>query len=434
MSKGNSKRKNGRNKGFLFALVVLIVLLGVDYGFNGSQGTLVQSVKSYVMEYLGILEEPVETQVPVESQESAEPKVTAKPQATVEPKETFAPEQGIVAYTSSKMDVYFYDVGQADSILILLDGQALLVDSGNAGDAALDDKIKNKINLTHELKRLGVEELDAVGTHAHEDHIGSLYKICEMFEINNLYMNSFLPEEEQARYYERLVAAIMENDIHMVVPTTLTDSEIKEEIEAYNNELMAEYEEQLKKMSESGASEEEMAALEKPELLEYHPEDYIRVGDTIPFGNAKITMIAPNSAEYSDTNDYSIVLMVEFEGVKLLLTGDAGEKSEEEMLEYAKNNNFDLNCDILKVGHHGSRTANTEAFISAVDPEYAIVMVAEENSYGLPDEDVLERLEKHGATIYQTKNKGDIHLIIDDGSFEFDFDFSHEVKSDGGNN
>ena len=87
-----------------------------------------------------------------------------------------------------------------------------------------------------------------------------------------------------------------------------------------------------------------------------------------------------------------------------------------------------MDCDILKVGHHGSRTASTEAFIEAVAPEYSVVMVAEDNSYGLPDEDVLERLENHGSIVYQTKDKGDIHLIIDDGSFEFDFAFSHEVK------
>lgn len=60
----------------------------------------------------------------------------------------------------------------------MTDGKAMLVDTGNAGDAALDDKIKNKINLTHELKRLGVEKIDIlVATHPHEDHMGSMYKI-----------------------------------------------------------------------------------------------------------------------------------------------------------------------------------------------------------------------------------------------------------------
>ena len=384
MNKGNSKRKKSGNKKFWFILIVLVILFSVD----------LSSYPKYE-----IIDSNKERSVNTPS-----------------------------VYTSSKLDVYFYDVGQADSILLLLGGQALLIDSGNAGDAALDDKIKDKINLTHELKRLGVYELDVVGTHAHEDHIGSMYKICDVFEIKNLYMNALLPEEEQSRYYQRLVKVIEEKDIHIITPTILSENEIKEEIEVYNSELIAEYEEQIKTLKSNGVSPEKIEAIEKPELVKYYADDYIRVGDTIPFGNAKVTMLAPNSAEYSDTNDYSIVLMVEFEGVKLLLTGDAGKESEDEMLEFAQNNNFDLDCDILKVSHHGSRTANTEAFIKAVTPEYAIVMVEEENSYGLPDEDVLERLENQGSVIYQTKDMGDIHLIINDGSFEFDFDFSHEVK------
>ena len=53
---------------------------------------------------------------------------------------------------------------------------------------------------------------------------------------------------------------------------------------------------------------------------------------------------------------------------------------------------------------------------------------SEGNSYGLPDEDVIERLENHNAVVYQTKDKGDIKLIIDDGEYKFDFSYSHEEK------
>lgn len=405
MGKGNSKQNRGRSKGFIIALVVLLILVAVDYGFNGSEGSLVQAAKMYLMEY-------------------------DVKNASVE-ENTSVAETTDETYTSSQLEAYFFDVGQADSILLLTDGKAILVDTGNAGDAALDDKVKDKINLTHELKRLGVEKFDLVLTHPHEDHMGSSYKIIQMFDIGNLYVNALLQEDEQAGYYERFVKALEEKNVQMVSPTTLTEEEIKAEIEAYNVELMAEYQAQKEELIKSGASEEELNAIPEPELVEYNVEDYIRVGDTIPFGNAKITMLAPNSAEYSDTNDYSIVLMVEFEGVKMLLTGDAGEKSEEEILQYAENQNFDLNCDILKVGHHGSRTASTEEFISAVDPEYAVIMVAEENSYGLPDEDVLERLEKQDTIIYQTKDKGDIHLVINDGEYQFDFDYAYEVKENG---
>jgi competence protein ComEC len=308
-------------------------------------------------------------------------------------------------YTSSNLAVYFFDVGQADSILLVTDGMAMLVDTGNAGDADTSFKVSNKINLSHELNRLGISTIDyMIATHPHEDHMGSMYKILRMFDVRELYANNILPEDEWTTYYRRFVEALEESNTHLVVPTTLTESEIIQQVEEYNSTVAAD------------------------DRIEYNPSDYFRVGDKIQFGNALITILAPNSASYSDTNDYSIVLLVEFEDVRLLLTGDAGVLSEREMLEYASRNGINLDCNILKVGHHGSRTASSEAFISAVRPEHAIVMVAKENSYGLPDEDVIERLERYGSTIYMTKDYSDILLVIDDGSYSFDLEYSHEER------
>jgi len=310
------------------------------------------------------------------------------------------------SYTDSKLDVYFINVGQADSILLMTDDKVMLVDTGNAGDAATDKKIKDKINLSHELDRLGISKIDVlVLTHPHEDHMGSSYKIIKTFDVKDLYANKILPESEQANYYKKFVASLEESNTHLITPTIYSTKELKEKVFDYNSNI---------------SSEEEK--------ITFNEEDYIRVGDTIPFGNATVTMIAPNNDYYSDTNDYSIVLMVEFEDVKLLLTGDAGKKSEEEILKFASSNNFDLDVDILKVGHHGSRTANTEDFIKAVKPEYSIIMVEEGNSYGLPDEDVIERLEEYGSKIYSTMNYGDIKLTIDNGSYSFDTSYTYESK------
>ena len=308
-------------------------------------------------------------------------------------------------YTADSLEVYFFDVGQADAILLLTADKAMLVDTGNAGDADVSDKIKDKINLTHELKRLGVERIDVlVATHPHEDHMGSAYKIVNTFDIGNIYVTAY-DEKFSKNYYDCFWEAVQEKDVHVISPTTLSENEIKAKIDEYN------------------------AGVEnKSEKIVYNDNDYIRLGDSFKFGNATVTMIAPASSEYSDTNDYSIVFMVEFEGVKLLLTGDSGKKAEEETLEFAKKTGFDLDADILKVGHHGSRTANTEAFIDAVSPEYAIIMVEEGNSYGLPDEDVIERLQKHNAIIYSTMEHGDIKLLINDGTYKFDFSYDHEVK------
>ena len=309
-------------------------------------------------------------------------------------------------YTNSTLEVYFFDVGQADSILLMTDDEVMLVDTGNAGDADTSFKLKDKINLSHELNRLGISTINyMVATHPHEDHMGSMYKIIKMFDVRELYANSILPEEEWAGYYRRFVEALEESSTHLVSPTTLNETEIIQNIYSYNAEVNNE-----------------------EDKIVYHAEDYFRVGDKIKFGNATVTLLAPNSAKYSDTNDYSIVVMVEFEGVKLLLTGDAGKASEREILAYAEASGFDLDCDILKVAHHGSRTANTDAFISAVKPEYAVIMVEEGNSYGLPDEDVIERFENVGAKVYMTQDVGDIKLTIDDGAYFFDLSFSHEEK------
>lgn len=309
-------------------------------------------------------------------------------------------------YTDSDLEVYFFDVGQADSILLKTDDLVMLVDTGNAGDADTTFKLSNKINLSHELNRLGISKIDyLIATHPHEDHMGSMYKILKTFDVKELYANNILPEEEWTGYYRRFVEALENSETHLVVPTTKDEGEIIQEI--YNHNVNVENEE---------------------DKIEYHSEDYFRVGDIIPFGDALVTILAPNSAKYSDTNDYSIVIMVEFEDVRLLLTGDAGKVSENEMISRSLDSGFDLDCDILKVGHHGSRTASTDSFISKVKPEYAIIMVAEDNSYGLPDEDVLERLENIGAKIYMTKDVGDILLTIDNGTYNFDLDFSHEEK------
>ena len=316
------------------------------------------------------------------------------------------PSENASEYTPDSMEVYFFDVGQADSILLRTADKVMLVDTGNAGDADNSKKVLNKINLSHELDRLGIDTIDyLVATHPHEDHMGSMYKIINLFDVKELYSNKILPENEWAGYYKRFVEALENSNTHLITPTSYSDEELKKKVEQYN-----------------------LLALTDEEKITFNPADYCRVGDMIPFGNAKVTILGPNSEAYRDTNDYSIVLMVEFEGVKLILTGDAGTLAEREILLNSVRSGIDLNADILKVGHHGSRTASSEDFISTIKPDYAIIMVGEGNSYGLPDEDVIERLEKHGSTIYMTKDVGDIKLTINDGNYDFDLDFSHEEK------
>lgn len=380
VSKGSSQRRKNLLKKLLGILILAIFLvIGKEIGLV-SEGNFQETGKDRVYNEINSCDE-------VEKQDDNDNSL----------------------YMDSKLEVYFFDVGQADSILLLTDDKAMLVDTGNAGDARQDNKlVKGNINLTYELKKLGINKIDIlVATHAHEDHMGSMYKIINTFEIGNLYANAINESDDEPNYYKRFCNAIIEKDVHLISPTVLTEEEIMAKVNAYNANLE-----------------------DNDEKIIYDSTDYIRVGDVINFGNAKVTLLAPGSTKYSDDNDYSIVLMVEFEGVKLMLTGDAGKQSEQEILKYASQNGINLACDILKVSHHGSRTANTEDFISAVNPTYAVIMVEEGNKYGLPDEDVIERLEMYNAKIYQTMEVGDIKLVIDDGKYKFDLTYTHEEKEE----
>lgn len=113
--------------------------------------------------------------------------------------------------------------------------------------------------------------------------------------------------------------------------------------------------------------------------------------------------------ESSDTNDSSIVLKVSYDESDFLLTGDADTEIEAEMIAEG----YNLDSEVLKVGHHGSDTSTSQAFLDAVDPLIAAVSVGD-NSYGHPAPTVMERLSNYGLDLYTTQQNGDI-LMTSDG-------------------
>lgn len=122
----------------------------------------------------------------------------------------------------------------------------------------------------------------------------------------------------------------------------------------------------------------------------------------------KAEIIAPCSDTYSELNDYSAVIMLSFGKKRVLLTGDAETVSENEIKS-------ELYADVLKVGHHGSETATGDSFLKKVNPVFALISVGENNSYGLPDSSVLQKLDNAGCTVYRTDKDG-IITVITDGS------------------
>ena len=243
------------------------------------------------------------------------------------------------------LEVHFLDVGQADSIMISCMGEFMIIDAGNNADGPL---------IVDYLKSLDIDRFKyAVGTHAHEDHIGGMDDIIDNFSVDNFYM----PD---------------------VVTTTKTFEDVLDALERAN------------------------VAFGTP-----------IVGDKFTLGSANIEVIYVGTNE-KDLNSTSIVLRLDFGNTSFLFTGDATEEVESNILE--KN----IEADVLKVAHHGSKYSTSWKFLKKVAPKYAIISVGLGNSYGHPGANVLQRLEKAGIQVYRTDEVGTIIAKSDGNKINFE--------------
>lgn len=247
--------------------------------------------------------------------------------------------------------VWFFDVGQGDSALVQTPDGANLLIDAGTPESA--------DGLVARLQQLGVKKLDVVlATHPHADHIGGMHKVLERFAVGDFYM-------------PRVAAA--------QVPTTKT------------------YTRMLQTLQKKGIKAKEAYA-----------------GQTaFQSGDCRLELLAPvKGASYEDLNDYSIVARLRCGDKGFLFTGDASKASEAQMCAQQRDK---LPADLLKCGHHGSNTASTEDFLDAVHPRTTIISCGRDNSYGLPTQKTLRRLQQHGVEIHRTDEERSI-LVSCDGS------------------
>ena len=183
-----------------------------------------------------------------------------------------------------------------------------------------------------------------VATHPHADHIGGLIKVLEEFSVLEIWVNS---DPATSQTY---------NDF-----MDLVNNEGADVVEAMR-------------------------------------------GDTISVSGLEFDMLHPVDPLFGNTNDNSIVLGLGYGDVDFLFTGDAEEDAEASMIAAG----VLTDIDILKVGHHGSNTASSQAFLDIVQPEIAIYMAGTGNTYGHPHEETITKLETMGAEIYGTDVNGTI--------------------------
>ena len=201
------------------------------------------------------------------------------------------------------------------------------------------------------LKGKGVQKLDClIGTHPHEDHIGGLDDVIKAFPVEQFYMPKVT---HTTQTYKDVLAAAQNKKIKIRV---------------------------------------------------------VRAGIKIfAEGALSAVLLAPGGDNYQELNDYSAVVKVTYGKHAFLLTGDAQGKSEQEMLSGGAG----LKADVLKVGHHGSHTSTSEPFLQAVRPSYAVISDGQNNDYGFPHKETLEKLSKEKVKVYRTDQLGTVVAYSD---------------------
>ncbi len=157
----------------------------------------------------------------------------------------------------------------------------------------------------------------------------------------------------------------------------------------------AEYREWIKLIEEEGA---EMLIAQADQRIDLSDDIYMIIH--YPFENLE-------GQEFKQVNDTSIVAELVFNEVSFLFTGDISEKIEKQL---------DIDSDVLKIAHHGSKSSTCFEFVESVSPEIAVISVGE-NTYGHPDPGVLQTLEEFGINTSTTKNHGDVRIISNGDSF-----------------
>ncbi len=142
---------------------------------------------------------------------------------------------------------------------------------------------------------------------------------------------------------------------------------------------------------------------------------YAAPGEVLDLGgNASLEILAPLHNDYEDLNNFSVVARLVHGENSFLFTGDMERPAENDIL----NSGREILSDVLKVAHHGSSSSTTNAFLEKVCPVYAVISVGESNSYGHPNQKVLDRLEKTESEILTTAEYGNIVFVSNGENME----------------
>lgn len=208
------------------------------------------------------------------------------------------------------------------------------------------------------LNNLGITKLDyVIGTHPHDDHMGGMYDVITNFEIGKVIIPDSRDGDITANWYMKLMNELNTGD------------------------------------------------------YEVH---YAQEGEVFNLQDAIMHVLSAET-DVSNTNNYSIVLKVSFGQMDMIMTGDAETQIEEKILE----SGVDIDAEILKAGHHGSDTSNSEEFLDAISPDYVLISAGLGNKHEHPIKEVMERFEERNIEVYRTDESGSVVVTITTDSVSF---------------
>jgi competence protein ComEC len=247
------------------------------------------------------------------------------------------------------LEVIFFDVGQGDAIFIVSPQGHQILIDAGPESTILEKLAKEMPFWDRSLDII-------VLTHPEKDHLGGLIEVLKKYQVDYIFWTGVIRDTFEWREWQKLIEFQKEKGAKVFIA---------------------------------------------------------QAGQKIMAGKIILNILYPlenlQGQILKDSNDSSIVAKLIYGQNSFLFTGDIYKSGEKKLIE----SRADINSDLLKVAHHGSKTSSAEEFIEKVSPEIAVIQVGKDNRYGHPHQEVLETLTKYGITILRTDQSGDIKIFSD---------------------